>query len=243
MSDIVPLLESLPQAQTLKQIERFFSPFIEPLGFYAFTLGSAPLRKGQVDSSGVELYSTLPEPFQDAYRVRQMERVDPVFEIVARRFLPFTKSSIVELIESTPHKGEVNRLAEEHEIGEALLIPFNTADYARAVVLLTKLSPSEVANRIRNDSPVLHAAALAVMGRAVEIGFGLAPVEGVHLTNRERDCLHLCAQGATQEEIARSLGVAERTVRFHLGNSYQKLGVRSSSEAVARAIQLGLIRT
>jgi DNA-binding NarL/FixJ family response regulator len=54
-----------------------------------------------------------------------------------------------------------------------------------------------------------------------------------HLTEREEEVLDMLAQGWTNTRIAHGLSVSERTVRFHLSNVYDKLGVSSRAEAIA----------
>jgi len=51
------------------------------------------------------------------------------------------------------------------------------------------------------------------------------------LTLREKEILGLVAEGATNGQIARSLWVTEQTVKFHLSNTYRKLGVANRTEA------------
>ena len=51
------------------------------------------------------------------------------------------------------------------------------------------------------------------------------------LTNRELEILRLAAQGMTNGRIARDLWVTEQTVKFHLSNTYRKLGVSNRTEA------------
>jgi DNA-binding NarL/FixJ family response regulator len=46
--------------------------------------------------------------------------------------------------------------------------------------------------------------------------------------------MRLVAAGLTNAQIARQLGVAEGTVRIHLGNVYERLKVSSRTAAVAR---------
>jgi DNA-binding CsgD family transcriptional regulator len=48
-------------------------------------------------------------------------------------------------------------------------------------------------------------------------------------------------EGKTNWEIARILGLTERTVRFHAGSIFKKLDVSSRTQAVARAMAKGLI--
>ena len=61
--------------------------------------------------------------------------------------------------------------------------------------------------------------------------------ESPKLTKRELAVLHLLAQGKSNHQIAQELCVTERTLRFHLGNIYTKLGVHSDREAIIWAIQ------
>jgi DNA-binding CsgD family transcriptional regulator len=55
------------------------------------------------------------------------------------------------------------------------------------------------------------------------------------LTPRQNDLLRLLAAGHTNTQIARRLGISEGTVRTHLENIYERLGVSSRTAAVTRA--------
>jgi DNA-binding NarL/FixJ family response regulator len=59
--------------------------------------------------------------------------------------------------------------------------------------------------------------------------------EDCPLTTRELEILRLAAQGYTNGRIARELWVAEQTVKFHLSNTYRKLGVANRTEATRYA--------
>ena len=63
------------------------------------------------------------------------------------------------------------------------------------------------------------------------------------LTPQEESCLALLASGFSNKEIAARLHISVGTVKFHLAQIYQKLGVqgRGRGAAVARARELGLI--
>jgi len=63
----------------------------------------------------------------------------------------------------------------------------------------------------------------------------------IHLTEREKTCLVWVAEGKTAHDIAAILVVSEATVVFHLKNAIQKLDVTNRSQAIARAVLLGLI--
>lgn len=57
------------------------------------------------------------------------------------------------------------------------------------------------------------------------------------LSPREQEVFAQLIQGKDNQEIADHLCISERTVRFHLGNIYDKLGVRSRGEAMAWGIR------
>ncbi|WP_376792365.1 response regulator [Thermoflexus sp.] len=61
------------------------------------------------------------------------------------------------------------------------------------------------------------------------------------LTEREREVLRWMAQGLSNKEIARQLGLTIRTVEFHAGNILQKLGAVSRLEAVLWAKEHGFL--
>lgn len=61
------------------------------------------------------------------------------------------------------------------------------------------------------------------------------------LTPREREVLALLAEGIPNKLIADRLGVAERTVKYHVAAVFAKLDAHSRTEAVARGVRSGLV--
>lgn len=51
------------------------------------------------------------------------------------------------------------------------------------------------------------------------------------LSRREREVLRLVADGLANKQIARALGITERTVKAHLGNAYRQIGVTDRTSA------------
>lgn len=54
---------------------------------------------------------------------------------------------------------------------------------------------------------------------------------GVTMTDRERQVLLLVSDGLANKQVARRLGISERTVKAHLTNIFQRLGVRDRTQA------------
>jgi DNA-binding NarL/FixJ family response regulator len=61
------------------------------------------------------------------------------------------------------------------------------------------------------------------------------------LTRRELEILRLVAEGRPNREVAKLLWVTDQTIKFHLANTYKKLGVRNRFEASHWAISRGLV--
>jgi NarL family two-component system response regulator YdfI len=70
---------------------------------------------------------------------------------------------------------------------------------------------------------------------------GPQPVQTETLSPRETQVLALLAEGAANKEIARELGISERTVKAHVTGIMNKLGASSRTEAVAIAMRGGLL--
>lgn len=62
-----------------------------------------------------------------------------------------------------------------------------------------------------------------------------------HLSPREREVLAHIADGASNKAIARTLGITERTAKFHVAAVLSRLHARNRSEAVSIAIREGLL--
>ena len=61
------------------------------------------------------------------------------------------------------------------------------------------------------------------------------------LTRREVEVLHALADGASNKEIARALGISFHTAKFHVAAILEKLDATTRTEAVTRAARLGLV--
>ncbi len=61
------------------------------------------------------------------------------------------------------------------------------------------------------------------------------------LTSREKEVFTLLIQNKTTKEIAKDLKISEKTVRNHISNAMQKLGVKGRAAAVVELLKLNEI--
>ncbi len=85
--------------------------------------------------------------------------------------------------------------------------------------------------------------ASAVANRVLEMLTGRATPKEFYdgLTNREVEILKLLASGMANKQIAHRLKISEKTVRNHVSNTYEKLGISDRSRAVLYAVRKGLV--
>ncbi len=111
--------------------------------------------------------------------------------------------------------------------------------------ILKDIAPDELARAVRVVARGETLLAPGLTGKLVDRFGRLARGENQAgtLTARETEVLHALASGLRNKEIARQLQVGERTITFHLANIYQKLGASSRTEALSRALELGLLKS
>lgn len=100
--------------------------------------------------------------------------------------------------------------------------------------LLKDMEPEELCSMLRQVSAgdmVLSEGAERLMPRLSVPDADLADAAGTPLTAREQEILELLSRGASNKLVARTLGIAESTVKVHVKHVLQKLNLRSRFEA------------
>lgn len=106
--------------------------------------------------------------------------------------------------------------------------------------LLKDAEPEEIHEAIRaasrGEAPITPRAAVALLADRRE-----RPAS-VDLTGREREVLLLVVEGLANKQIARRLGISEKTVKGHLTNLFQRIGVADRTQAALWAERNGIFR-
>jgi two-component system, NarL family, response regulator YdfI len=98
-----------------------------------------------------------------------------------------------------------------------------------------------IESAIRGETLLQPEIMAKLMGSREKKAKVMAPYEANKLTEKELFILQATAKGYRNKDIAFDMGIAERTVKAHLTNIYNKLGVNTRTEAVAVALESGMI--
>ena len=115
------------------------------------------------------------------------------------------------------------------------------AGHSTARYLLKDAAPADLARAVRlahRGEALLDPSVAARLVDALAQPAGAAATEP--LTPREREVPALVARGFANKRIARELGIAEKTVKTHVGHVLAKLGVTDRTQAAVHAVRAGL---
>lgn len=106
--------------------------------------------------------------------------------------------------------------------------------------LLKELEPEELCLRIKQSvrgAMVLESSVAGRLAQALNTPPSPATVRSSDLTEREREIVALLANGLSNKEIARNLGISDATVKVHIKNLLRKLNLKSRLEVAVWALQ------
>jgi DNA-binding NarL/FixJ family response regulator len=135
------------------------------------------------------------------------------------------------------------------QVGVLILTAYDDDPYILAVLqagangyVLKTAAPADIIRAVRDvhsgKSALDPAILQKVMAQIARQG-SVKPVE--ELSERELEVLTLAARGHTNKAIGMQLNISDRTVQGHLAHIFDKLQAASRTEAVMRAVSLGLL--
>lgn len=110
--------------------------------------------------------------------------------------------------------------------------------------LVKDCSIEEIADTLRlvtaGEIPVSRQVAVSMLAEVRAL-----PAAGVGdevVSRREEEVLQLIADGCSSVEVAQRLFISQKTVKNHLASIYHKLDARDRTQAVLRAVRMGIVR-
>ena len=188
-----------------------------------------PLVRSTIDEERIRAYF---DPGNQLYRpvLRQLSTDGRPVIWPDRRFHTFTREEFLQRL----------KMLDPLRSYRCIAVPVHGHGGSLSVIhCLTRRSKEELRDIFEIYRHRLHLMALhfdaTVAQRRLANDIGL-------LTTRQRDCLLWVARGKTSWEVARILGISERTVNFHIQNCLRKLKATSRPEAIAKAMVAELIQ-
>ncbi len=111
--------------------------------------------------------------------------------------------------------------------------------------LVKDCSSEEIADTLRlvaaGDTAVSPQVAVSMLAQVQALPSGGVGAEEV-VSKREEEVLQLIADGCSSAEVAERLFISQKTVKNHLASIYHKLDARDRTQAVLRAVRMGIVR-
>jgi DNA-binding CsgD family transcriptional regulator len=206
------------------------------------SLANVHIDRGELNEAGSLLERSLAYHREPPHRqpVALTERLCTAAEIAAERGRPEDAARLVgaslTILERTgmmQHTETDRMLARVH----TRLDPMLDSEHQATAMAIGRGMPVPQAIDLALDIARMRAPETAPAGASATT----SPDDG--LTARQREILTLLAEGKSNAAIADALYISERTVTTHLTRIYDRLGVATRTEAVARAARMGLTAT
>ncbi len=228
-------IERIDTAQTPGELIAELAKAAAQFGFDAVAIAAFP--HPDIPFEQRVLAHHWPNGWFEHYMSQNYIEADPVFRHSKTALRPFEWSEA--RYEKKSKFAQVMNEAAEFGFSTGFCVP--TLTPSGPVNVAFGGSRSELS---REEKGMLHLLANYAQYRITELLAGKikSVAEVLHLSPREREVLQWCAEGKTSEGIAEALGISTHTVLTHIGGACRKLGTRSRTAAVAKAMNAGLIK-
>ncbi len=236
----IEVLHFAAQSENVEDVKDVLTRFQELFPFTRVIGGLAKLgRTGAFEGFTNVLNVSYPEEWLRLYWQKGYFEVDPVFQAALRESGTQHWETTYKAA-SSDKQSEFMAAAKEFGLGDG--ITTGSTDPACGVATFCSFASAERVDAKRYVPLVeyfgyhVH---LSLLRTAPKNSQAVAPCVR-ELSLREMTILNWVKNGKTNWEIAKIIGVTERTVRFHVESIFSKLDVTSRSHAVATAIEHGL---
>jgi DNA-binding CsgD family transcriptional regulator len=183
--------------------------------------------------------ATLEEAVRQAWRLRHWQRlarkVESLSQLALRLERPTGAATLYGMAQSIRKDKTISLLPVEQLGFDQHLIRIRERLGLKTALVLRNGAQQSQANLLEQIRTALHAVEPETPRRRESLPGGLSA--------RELEVLQLVADGQSNKQIGRALGVTEHTARFHVTGILNKLGANTRTHAVMLATQLGVLET
>jgi LuxR family transcriptional regulator, quorum-sensing system regulator LasR len=234
--DILDLL----QASTVAELHTKVQSVCAGIGFESFLYGMRVQQPGLPPDDFI--LSGFPDSWWNKYTSDHLITVDPIMRHAFPGRLPYLWFQAKNL---NIRERQFMEEAHSHGLATGVTLPVHVTTGEAGLLSLAR---SDYGNAPQADT-VSHLAEANLMAIYIHEALRkciIPSADGlfaatIKLSPREADCLRWLCTGKSAWEVSVILSISETTVRGYLRTAYEKLGVTTQSQAIAKAISLGLI--
>jgi LuxR family quorum sensing-dependent transcriptional regulator len=235
---VVDVLRRLDRCDRPVEVLDLVVHFAAPRGYEAVAIG-APHRKNTFNG---HFHSNWPSAWVEAYIAQGFFADDPLPRAAALNTMPVRWSDILAGragFAPTSAQRRVLEAGATHGYRDGVCVPVHGPGAYAGIGSYAGLAP-DTSDEVLDE---LHLLTLHADSRFTALGARGAgsSASDAPLTPREIEALRGVLVGSSDAAIALTMGVTERTARFHIDNARSKLGARTRAQAVAAALALGLL--
>lgn len=232
---------SLLKAKTGTQLVKTVSEIVQAIGFDTFVYGS--LVPNEQNDPDIVVVTTMPYEWVARYDRMTYFEIDPRVQNCLRHVTPFLWDSRRSY---GPKADAFLKDAAQYGLRSGITLPLRSTTGENSMFGVNSSRPE-----LPEDEELQLAVGRTYLFasyfhewffhnlRSQLVVFDM-PVGEV--SKRELEVLALAARGHSSKRIARELGISESTANYHIASVKRKFKVRTRSQAIAQAVQTGLIR-
>jgi DNA-binding CsgD family transcriptional regulator len=239
---IAEFIEKSNAVETPEEVFKLFCSAVAELGYnrVAFAAVTMAAQAAMVlnDLKPV-VANNYPDDWANHYFDKRYQEIDPILLLTPAKGAPFLWDDVIAREPlSTKQKLMFNE-SREADLHDGVTVPVHGPRGASYAVSLA------TDNRACGNTN--HFGTLQILATQFQLAYSQTsrkPQEtgrGLHLTERERECLTWTARGKSAWAISEIIGVSEHTVNFHLKSVMKKLETANRVGAVVVAMRMGLI--
>ncbi len=199
----------------------------------------------KLDSFPISIISDYPTGWLNQYRSYGYQKIDPVVLIASRKVSPFLWPDNPALI----RQHSFFRLSKYYRLDSGYTFILHDGDNNLATFSISNRQGSaEFYRLVEQNSEKLQMLLINTHEKVMSYLNARLPLLPLHgemppiqpLSPREKEVLFWASVGKTYGEVATILAIREGTVKFHIRNVIEKLGVSNAKHAITRAVELKL---
>lgn len=231
---------ALSTAPHLVDLKRICEDFCAQIGLEYYRFGVCEVVS--LVSPKIVTLTNFPAEWVDLYFQNKSSSVDPTLLYSFSHTAPILWS---ELVGMQGYDGEKERAFMEtgkrFGLQCGLTVPLSPPSGQISFFSVVSADPLFDENRLGNLLPAAGMFSKYLFDAYIRIDKIENPKVN-ELTERELECVFWACEGKTAWEMAHIVGVAERTINFHLTSVIKKLGASNRQHAVAKAVMYGLVK-